>query len=332
VGGTLTTTGIRGVLVYLTPEGDWLIGTAQGFFLAPAAQVARMHPPLTIGEAITCQCLVDTMPPVVTHLQRSAEPPPNVPALLVILATTLRETKEAPLRCLKRMLKFLDSTAVWMLLLETWACESRGGMLVKDETRHRTIGGVFFTLAQQRLTLEAQVMVWPSQPPLHGSPHATITLRRTEDAALPAHEYALPKNMREPARIALTHAERLALLRALQIHEGRGTMKITLIGRPGKVIQNAQWVATVIKAQPPANLPKGLPAPPTKPTSYIVYMSRKHWERVAAALATSDDTLIVEGWGCYDSELEGGAVYATNVTTKGLAAARRKQNTSGTAS
>ena len=46
----------------------------------------------------------------------------------------------------------------------------------------------------------------------------------------------------------------------------------------------------------PPTLPKGLPAPPTEPTTYLVYIARKQWVKVAEAIQVADDKLIVEGY------------------------------------
>jgi hypothetical protein len=46
---------------------------------------------------------------------------------------------------------------------------------------------------------------------------------------------------------------------------------------------------------------------------------------VAEALQKPEDVLIVEGFPAYDPELKGLAVFATNVTTKLLQAAKRQE-------
>jgi hypothetical protein len=40
-----------------------------------------------------------------------------------------------------------------------------------------------------------------------------------------------------------------------------------------------------------------------------------------------EDALIIEGWAAYDPDLEGIAVFATNITTKLLQAVKRQQQT-----
>jgi hypothetical protein len=87
-------------------------------------------------------------------------------------------------------------------------------------------------------------------------------------------------------------------------------------------------VLTAMESAKAPALPKGLPTPPTTPTTYVVYIARKQWANVAAALENPEDALIVEGWAVYDAELEGIAVFAMQTTTKLLQAAKRQQQAS----
>lgn len=73
-------------------------------------------------------------------------------------------------------------------------------------------------------------------------------------------------------------------------------------------------------------LPKGLPAPPAQPTTFIVYVAAKQWRTVEAALADPRDVLIVEGVPMYDERLPGVALMAQSVTTKTLQATKRQSN------
>jgi hypothetical protein len=72
-------------------------------------------------------------------------------------------------------------------------------------------------------------------------------------------------------------------------------------------------------------LPKGMPKPPETPTLYVVYIAHKQWRKVAEAIQKPEDVLIIEGFPTYDPELKGLAVFATNVTTKLLQAAKRQE-------
>ncbi len=74
-------------------------------------------------------------------------------------------------------------------------------------------------------------------------------------------------------------------------------------------------------------LPKGLPPLPTTPTNYMVFIQQKQWNKVREAMQNADDALIVEGYGVHEPRFAGITVYATQVTTKALQAAKRKEQT-----
>jgi hypothetical protein len=64
-------------------------------------------------------------------------------------------------------------------------------------------------------------------------------------------------------------------------------------------------------------LPKGLPVPPAIPVNYVVYMTRKSWDKVHALLEEhEDDALVIEGFLTLDVELGAIAVIAMSVGTK----------------
>ncbi len=102
-------------------------------------------------------------------------------------------------------------------------------------------------------------------------------------------------------------------------------MKLTLVGRPNHVVERQGVVILGLRnaASPP--LPKGLPALPPQPTTYLVFISQKQWKKVTDALTNPDDQLIVEGYPVYDPRFTGITVYATNVTTKLLQQAKQQQ-------
>ena len=101
-------------------------------------------------------------------------------------------------------------------------------------------------------------------------------------------------------------------------------MKLTLTGRPGPLtVHSAGYVTTTLHTTKVPPLPKGLPAPPTNPTTYTVYFTPKQWNQIAPALADAEDVLIVEGFPASDPAQESIAVYTTRVTTKQLQQAQR---------
>jgi hypothetical protein len=95
------------------------------------------------------------------------------------------------------------------------------------------------------------------------------------------------------------------------------TVKVTVIGRPHQVVER-QGVVVVA-------LPKGLPPVPSTPTNYMVFIQQKQWNKVRDAMHNADDALIVEGYPVHEPRFAGITVYATQVTTKALQAAKRKE-------
>ena len=75
-------------------------------------------------------------------------------------------------------------------------------------------------------------------------------------------------------------------------------MKLTLIGRPGKVETRGQAVVFRMQGKPPGALPRGLPpAPAQPPMTWNVMVALRQWNRVKASVAAhQDDQLIIEGY------------------------------------
>jgi len=101
-------------------------------------------------------------------------------------------------------------------------------------------------------------------------------------------------------------------------------VKITLIGRPGKIIEKENLVLTSMQSNKAPALPKGLPSPPQEATAYIIYIARKQWRKVVEALKDPDDALIVEGYPAFDRRLNAMSVFAQSVTTRQLQRVRRE--------
>jgi PHAX RNA-binding domain-containing protein len=138
------------------------------------------------------------------------------------LAAVLQEPKIALLR---QVLRTLGQDRTAAILTATLQCEAAGGMRTKDGSRRRTPGGVFFQLVKERVTAHERrrLFPYPTSQPGHGQPQGQIQGQPT----------------------ALTWDEVQIIIQTLAAHpagEAR-TMKLTLIGRPGKVETRGQAVA-----------------------------------------------------------------------------------------
>ncbi len=101
-------------------------------------------------------------------------------------------------------------------------------------------------------------------------------------------------------------------------------MNVTVIGRPAQVVERQGVVVAALRSTKAPTLPKGLPPLPATPTTYMIFIQQKQWNKVHETMQQPDDTLIVEGYPVHEPRFAGITVYATSVTTKALQAAKRK--------
>jgi hypothetical protein len=189
------------------------------------------------------------------------------------LAKILQEPKVA---LLQQVLRTLGQDRTAAILTDTLQCEAAGGMRTKDGSRRRTPGGVFFQLVKERVTVQERRRLFPHLASQHGQ----------------------EQHQRQPT--ALTWDEAQALMQTLATDppgEAR-TMKLTLIGRPGKVETRGQAVVFRMQGKPPGALPRGLPPVPAQaPLTWNVMVALRQWNRVKDNLAANqDDQLIIEGY------------------------------------
>ncbi len=196
------------------------------------------------------------------------------------LAAVLQEPKVALLR---QVLRTLGQDRTAAILTDTLQCEAAGGMRTKDGSRSRTPGGVFFQWVKERVTAHERRRLFPHPAPQQGR-------------GQPQHGQGQPLD--QP--MALTWDEVQIIIQTLAVHppgEAR-TMKLTLIGRPGKVETRGQAVVFRMQGKPPGALPRGLPPVPAQaPLTWNVMVALRQWNRVKDSLAANqDDQLIIEGY------------------------------------
>ncbi len=240
------------------------------------------------------------------------------------IAAQLGETQYAPFAQIRRTIERVGPEMAQALADEAVGLAAAGGMLTPDGIP-RTVGGIFFFLVRQRVdpALVKEIFLSPAaqrqlqqeqrrlnpdapQPP---KPPRTLAPPVDPESELPAFQWA----------------DKAAIYTALRTEKGRvQTVKITLIGRPGRVVEKQDLVITMMtQMQAPTSFPKGVPQPPTTPTDYTIYIAAKQWQKVAEAMKNPEDKLIVEGFAAFDPALEGMAVFVTNATTKLLQQQKR---------
>ncbi len=227
---------------------------------------------------------------------KPAVPKAEVRRVTEEIAGQLGETEMPALAHIRRIVKRLGPARAEAFVQEARQVEANGGLLVQDGSRRRTVGGVFFRLVRDQVSEADRHAIWP---------------------------YMAPK---PPPPPPMEWEARLEIVPELLQETGRGTtVKITLIGRPGRIVEKGEVVLTSIKqGDKTPSLPRGLPPVPETPTVYIVYIARKQWRKVAKAIKNPEDVLIVEGLPVLDKRLGTVAVFAQGVTTKLLQAAKRE--------
>jgi hypothetical protein len=233
-----------------------------------------------------------------THSQELAE-------VTTTIAEQLGETEPAPVSQIRRVVKALGTEQALALLKETRIIEAQGGLMLPDASRRRTAGGVFFHLIRTTVPQQVRTRIFPPPPP------------KPAVATAPGAKAAVLSPLR--------WADRIAVLDEISTQKGiLTTVKITLVGRPGKIVDRGTCIMTKMASSSVPSLPKGLPAVPATSTNYVVYIASKQWKKVAEAITDPDDTLILEGFPLLDSETSSIAVFVSNATTKNLQRAQKQ--------
>ena len=220
------------------------------------------------------------------------------------LAELLGETELVPVKQVKRIVYICGVDFAREIYNATMEIEDQGGIMLPDNSRRRTKGGVFFYLTRTKLNEELREKIFPN------------------------FKYAKGAKQKVPLGVPLmTWDERLALIQSLQTEQGEiKSMKVILTGRPGRIEKRPEVVITTMSdIALVQNLPRGVPTPPVTPIVYAVYMSPTQWERVEASLADPADTMMVDGVCVFDSETNGMAVLATSVRSEFKEAKMREE-------
>ena len=234
-------------------------------------------------------------------------------AIAAEIAAQLGETEPEPLQHLYRAVRNLGEDRVRALVTQARVVEETGGMLVPDGSRRRTLGGVFFSLVRDEVGRKEFYRIFRPQ----GDPKD----KATAPAAAAGSSDRTVAAVGEPFDEATFKA---AAVEAMSEVAEATTVKLTVIGRPGKVVERGDVVLVGMRSEKVPSLPKGVPVPTSPQTDYMVLVGVKHWRKVEAALAADPaDKVIVEGYPTVRPEFAGITVYATSATTTGLRAGKR---------
>jgi len=195
----------------------------------------------------------------------------------VLTVDKLAEVLQEPnIDLLTQVLRILGPDGTTALLTDTLQCEANGGMWTKDGTRRRTPGGVFFQRVKEQATRQERRRLFPQLAPQPGrhQPQGQPTVLTWDEV----------QTLTQTLTTAPTGEAR--------------TMKLTLIGRPGKVETRGQAVVFRMQGKAPGPLPKGLPPLPNAPAlTWTVMVALRQWNRVKDSVTGNpEDQLIIEGY------------------------------------
>jgi hypothetical protein len=199
---------------------------------------------------------------------------------------------EANLALIRRIITVIGAERTQAFLTQTQEKLAKGGLLRKDG-EPRTAGGVFFYLVRGAISKEERKQLFPykKKPKRLGQANA------------------------KPQAPGLTWQAAIPFIaQVIQSIGEAKTVKITLIGRPGNVVQQPTCVLVSMKGKEPGSLPKGLPAPPEgSAITWAVFIVNKQWAKVSESVQNNaDDQLIVEGYPVVDAKRGVGVVLASS--------------------
>lgn len=217
----------------------------------------------------------------------------------------LGEKEPKPVKQIHTIVEKCGTKFAQTLMQDTLKVEAEGGMLISSGQRRRSIGGVFFHLARNRVSDELREEIFYNW-------RVTERRRREYESQFPAFDWS----------------NRHGLIEKLYASSGEiEEMNINIIGRPGEIERREELVITTMayEINEQMTLPRGVPSIDPQTVMYSVYISSKQWEQVEEAIKDPNDEMIVDGVCLYDQETETFVIYATQVTTRKMRKTERKK-------
>jgi hypothetical protein len=233
--------------------------------------------------------------------------------LVTQIAQRLQETNYNAIRQITSILTHCGTEQTLSWFEEALTIEANGGLMIGDESRRRTPGGVFLYLARTRVSDELRAEIFPRKKWVKDKKKKfkkRPPVPRWEKPPIPPFE---------PGEL------RTLVESSLQMRGEVESVRVILTGRPGQIEKRPSLIVTSMVHEgkfPP--FPRGLPAPVTVPTTYVVYISENMWLNVEEALTNPEDQLVVEGQCALDPELGQVVIYTTSLTTKFMHQAKRE--------
>ncbi len=224
------------------------------------------------------------------------------------IAVQLGETEEEPIRQIRRAVRILGEHRVRIVVARALDVEAAGGMMRADGSQKRSLGGVFFVIMRDDVGRKDFYRIFKGGQQQRTGETGAATQTVSAPFDWTTFGASTTEAMSEPGEAT--------------------TVKLTVIGRPGKIVERGDVVLVGMRSEKAPSLPKGVPAPPSPQTDYMVLVGMKQWRKVAEALAADPaDKLLIEGYPTVQPEFAGITVYATSATTTGIQAGKRAAQT-----
>ena|SRR5258708_3691655 len=166
---------------------------------------------------------------------------PSPTEVATMIADQLGETEADPRSAIINIAHTLGSQACLALLQKTQEIEAAQGMMTSNGKRRRTPGGVWFHLARGEMTPAQRRAVWPRLKRKKLAQADPVT--KPQKAVPKAHKQAKPAP--QPAAI-FPWEDRIAAIELAETEKGQiSTVKITVIGRPGKIVDKGTCIVGV---------------------------------------------------------------------------------------
>jgi hypothetical protein len=224
------------------------------------------------------------------------------------IAHALGETTPDALGQIAMIVRTFGPAFAGEVLVRAMETEAKGGLTFLDEQTHearrRTPGGVFFQLVKER------VKAWRDFQGERAARNQQRAQARPASAAVPPRASAASS---PPAPAASSSKPGKKIEPSSPRAEVE--LKVTVVGRPDKVIPQGEFVILASRSKKPSATPKGFP-PAEGGTLVGVYVAAKEWAKVAASLADPEDVVVAEGSGSLAPDGKSVVVHATQVTTK----------------
>ena len=204
------------------------------------------------------------------------------------MSETVNESQEIAKALDERRIDLVNAVVTTLGLERAQACleetkrvEAAGGRITKNEQRRRTPGGVFFQLIKDQVTKEERKAIFALEQ--------KKKKKKKKRSAAKLSEQRAPLTWEEAKQL---------IAQSIKTPGEARTVKVTLIGRPLKVIQQKDCVVVSMKGREPKTLPKGLPpVPEGSAITWAVFIVTKQWNRVKESIeANENDQLIIEGY------------------------------------